>query len=233
MNRTWLCRSIATMAFLLGVRAGATETAPPATSATPTPIVTSLASTATRPGKRLHQGFLLRLTLGTVYLYESWSPGGGSPGASYSGLGTSLETSVGRSVLRPGLIVGGKWQFVAVVDPSESYLGRSDTMTESARFLDVFAAFVDDYPNPRRGFHFGSSVGLLAATELDAVYGAHTTSWGAALSAHVGYERFFSSRWSWGALAQLTAYRYSAREAGVSSTSDGLLPTVALAFTFN
>ena len=104
---------------------------------------------------------------------------------------------------------------------------------ESARFLDVIGAFVDYYPTPRRGFHVGGSVGLLAATDLDAEYGAHTTSWGPAISAQVGYEVYFSSRWSVGAVAQLSAYRYSTTEAGVSSVSDGLLPTLALAFTFN
>ena len=49
-------------------------------------------------------------------------PSGGGAGATFGGWGTSLETSVGKS-LRPGLIVGGRWQLVAVVDPNESYLG--------------------------------------------------------------------------------------------------------------
>lgn len=49
----------------------------------------------------------------------------------------------------------------------------------------------------------------------------------------IGYEVYFSSRWSVGAVAQLSAYRYSTTEAGVSSVSDGLLPTLAVAFTFN
>ena len=56
---------------------------------------------------------------------------------------------------------------------------------------------------------------------------------GAALSVRVGYDVFFSRRWSVGALAQLAAYRYSSSEANVPSTSYCLLPTLALALTFD
>lgn len=189
-------------------------------------------SSGGRSGKRLHDGFFLRLSLGPVYLHESWSPTGGGAGATYGGWGTSLETSIGRS-LRPGLIVGGRWQLVAVVDANETYLGTTSTASGTVRFLDVIAAFVDYYPNPRRGLHFGGTAGVVAATNLDEEYRAVATGWGVAISAQLGYEVFFSSRWSVGALAQLSAYRYSASEAGVSSASDGLLPTLALAFTFD
>ncbi len=190
------------------------------------------ASSDRRPDKRVHDGFFLQLSLGAVYLHESWSPSVGGAGATYGGWGTSLETSVGRSV-RPGLIVGGRWQFAAVVDPNESYLGATTAAGKTARFLDVVGAFVDYYPNPRRGLHVGGTVGLLAATNLDAEYHASETSWGPAISARVGYEVFFSSRWSVGALAQLSAYHYSTTESAVSSVSNGLLPTLAVAFTFN
>ena len=171
-----------------------------------------------RSGKRAHDGFFLQLSLGPAYLAESRSPTAGGPSETVGGWGTSLETSVGKRV-RPGLVVGGRWQFAALVDPNDSYEGTPTAPDESARFLDVIGAFVDYYPNPRRGFHAGGSVGLLASTDLDAAYGAHTTSWGPALSAQVGYEVFFSSRWSVGAVAQLSAYRCSTTEAGVSSVS--------------
>ena len=190
------------------------------------------ASSGRRPDKRVHDGWFLQLSLGAVSWHESWRPSAGGADATYGGWGTSLETSVGKSV-RPGLIAGGRWQFAAVVDPNQSYLGVTTAAGETARFLDVLGVFVDYYPNPRRGFHVGCTIGLLAATNIDAEYHAHETSWGPAISAHVGYEVFFSSRWSVGALAELLAYRYSTIEAGVSSASDGLLPTLAVAFTFN
>ena len=197
-----------------------------------TPTVTKAPSAPAAGGKRSHNGFFLRLSLGAVYLHESWNPSGGSPGAMFGGAGTSLEVSIGKSV-RPRLVVGGLWQVAAVFDPTESYLGTTYVAPGTDRFLDVVAAFVDYYPNPRRGLHFGGSAGLLAASNLDRAYGAVTTGWGAALSVRFGYEVFFSSRWSVGAFAQLEGYRYSSTEASVSSTSNGLLPVLALALTFD
>jgi hypothetical protein len=225
----------AALPFLVGLGGVArAETAPSSTSS---PSLTTQpapppASSGRRPGKRVHDGFFLQLSLGPAYLDESRSYTAGGPGETVGGWGTSLEASVGKSV-RPGLIVRGRCQIAALVEPNVSFQGVPTAPDGSARFLDVIGAFVDYYPNPRRGFHVGGSVGLLLSTDLDAEYGGHTTSWGPAISAQVGYEVFFSSRWSVGALAQLSAYRYSTTESGVSSTSDGLLSTLALAFTFN
>jgi len=204
----------------------------PASVIAAAPLPAGPASSDRLSDKRLHDGFFVQLALGPVYLQESWSPTGGGAGATFGGWGTSLETSIGKGV-RPGLIIGGRWQLVAVVDANESYEGTTYVAHDTARFLNVIAAFVDYYPNPRRGLHFGGTAGAVAASNLDAEYGAHATSWGVAISAHLGYEVFFTSRWSVGVLAQLSAYRYSTTEAGVSSVSDGLLPTLAVAFTFN
>lgn len=76
------------------------------------------------------------------------------------------------------------------------------------------------------------SAGVLAASIIDRQC-CVSTSWGAALAVRAGYDLFFSRRWSLGALAQLAAYRYSSTEANVPSTSYGLLPTLALALTFD
>jgi hypothetical protein len=226
--------ALAAVSLVAALRGTARAEAPTSDGASrpTTPTVTKAPSAPATAGKRSHDGFFLRLSLGAVYLHESWSPAGGSPGAEYGGGGTSLEAAIGKSV-RPGLIVGGLWQFVAVTDPNESYLGTTYVVDATYRLLDVVAGFVDYYPRPRRGFHLGGSAGLLVASNIDRMYGALTTSWGAALSVRGGYDVFFSSRWSLGALAQLAGYRYATTEASVSSVSYGLLPTLALALTFN
>jgi hypothetical protein len=207
---------------------------PAAPATAPAPAIVQLsppAPTGGRPSTRVRGRLFLRLALGTVFLHESWSPRSGGLGAVYDGWGTALDTSIGRT-LRPGFTVGGRWQFAAVVDANESYQGARYVVTQTARLLDTIAIFVDDFPNPRRGFHFGGSVGVLAASNFDTVYGTVATGWGAAVSSHVGYETFLSNRWSVGVLAGLAAYRYWDSEAGVSSTSDGLMPTLALSFSF-
>jgi hypothetical protein len=201
-----------------------------AQTAPPGPLPPS-PTTDGRLAKRGRGHFFLRVALGTVYLYERWSPQGGGSSALYSGWGTALDASIGRTI-RPGLTVGGRWQFAAVVDANESYRGATYVATQTARFLDTIAIFVNDSPNPRRGFHFGGSVGVLAASNLDTIYGTVSTGWGAAVSGHLGYEIFFSNRWAIGALTGLAVYRYWDTEAGVSSTSDGLLPTLALSISF-
>jgi hypothetical protein len=245
-GRRWISLAGATISFFVCLcmatpRAGAqsdrstpTPTAPsalPETAPAPVPVgVSPSAPTSGSPGRH-HGRLFLRLALGTAYLHESWSPHSGGPDATYDGWGTALDASIGR-IVRPGLIVGGRWQIVAVVDANETYRGSTSTAAQTARFLDTIAVFVDDFPHPRRGFHFGGSAGVLAASNLDAFYGTLSTGWGAAISGHLGYETFFSNRWSIGVLAALAAYRYWDSEAGVSSTSEGLLPTVALSFSF-
>lgn len=175
--------------------------------------------------------FFVRLSPGAVYLHESWTPSGGSPGAVFSGAGTSLELSAGKSV-RPRLVIGGLWQLVAVFDPTESYLGSTYVAPETFRFLNVVAAFADYYPNPRRGFHVGGSAGLVVASNVDREC-CLSNNVGPVLSIRVGYDVSVSRRWSVGAFAQLGGYHHSSSDANVSSTSNVLLPTLALAVTFD
>jgi hypothetical protein len=240
--RRWASIGAIASAFLAWLCAAAPTAAAQTVPSTPGPgalpaaapaivQVSPPAPTKGTPGKCDRSRLFLRLALGTVYLHERWSPSGGGSGAVYGGWGTALDTSIGRTV-RPGLSVGGRWQIAAVIDANESYRGSTYVATQTARLLDTIAVFVDDVPNPRRGFHFGGSVGVLAASNLDAFYGTTSTGWGAAVSGDVGYRTSFSKRWSVGVLAGLAAYRYWDSEAGVSSTSEGLLPTLALSFSF-
>ncbi|HLK90141.1 MAG TPA: hypothetical protein VKZ18_09615 [Polyangia bacterium] len=175
--------------------------------------------------------FFLRLSPGVAYLHESWTPSGGAPGAVFSGAGPSLELSIGKSV-RPRLVVGLVWQLFAVSEPDESFLGQTYAYPDTYRVLDALAAFADYYPTPRRGLRVGASVGAVAASNLDRQC-CLSTSWGPVVSVRVGYDIFFARRWSAGVVAQLEAYRYSSTESNISSTSNGLLPTLAFALTFD
>ena len=175
--------------------------------------------------------FFVRLSGGAAYLRDSWNPSGNNPGAVFTGAGPSLDLSIGKSV-RPRLVVGALWQLVNVNEPAESYLGVTYVAPRTERVLDIVAAFADYYPNPRRELHVGGGVGLLAASNIDREC-CVSTRWGAALSVRVGYDFFFSRKWSIGALAQIEAYRYSSSEANTPSATYGLLPAVALALTFD
>ena len=173
----------------------------------------------------------LRLAPGVAYLHESWNPSGGGSGAVFSGAGPSLELSIGKSV-RPRLVVGLLWALFALSEPNESFLGTTYVYPDTYRALDVVAAFADYAPNPRRGLRVGASVGAVAASNLERRC-CLSTNWGPVVSVRVGYDIFFSRRWSASAFAQLEAYRYSSTQSNVSSTSNGVLPTLALALTFD
>ena len=58
------------------------------------------ASPDRRSGKRVHDGFFLRLSLGAVYLHESWTPPVAVPGPCYGGWGTSLEPRSASAFVR-------------------------------------------------------------------------------------------------------------------------------------
>ena len=109
--------ALAAVAFVAAVGGAAWAEAPAAdgSSRPPTPTVAKAPSAPADGGKSSPSGLFLRLSLGAVYLHESWNPSGGSPGAVFSGAGPSLELSIGKRV-RPRLVVGGLWQFVAVSD---------------------------------------------------------------------------------------------------------------------
>ena len=79
---------------------------------------------------------------------------------------------------------------------------RRTPLREPTGFSNVVSAFADYYPSPRRGLHVGGSAGVLAASNFDRSC-CLSTYWGGALSVRIGYDVFFSRRWSVGALAQL------------------------------
>jgi hypothetical protein len=175
--------------------------------------------------------FFLRLSLGPTYLAESWTPSGPAPSAGIGGWGTALDVSIGRAI-RPRLIVGGRWQAAAFVEPNESYQGTTYVLDGSALFLNTLAAFIDWTPNQRRRLHVGGSLGLIARSGLNADYRTLTTGWGLTAGGQAGYDRRLSAHWSIGVLVALAVYRCWTSEAGVASVSDGLFPSLSLAFTF-
>jgi hypothetical protein len=172
----------------------------------------------------------LRLAAGPAFNYESWSPDGGSPGASYTAWGPALDVAVGRRVRR-GLVIAGDLQLAMLVNRTESYLGGSYPLTDTLHFVDTLGAVVDYTPWSRPRFHVGGSLGVMAATDVDTHMGSTKTSWGWSLSAHAGVRRHLARAWWVGIMARLTFYRFGSDTPPPSSTSVGLLPVLLLTFT--
>jgi hypothetical protein len=172
----------------------------------------------------------LRLAVGPAFNYETFSPSGGSPGASYTGWGPALDVEVGRRV-RSRLVIAGDLHLVTIVNRTESYLGSSYPLTDTLHFLNSLSAIADYtlWRHPR--FHVGGGIGLLMVTELDTNSGSTGTNPGFALSAHAGYRRHLRGRWSIGVMGRLTFYGYGWQTPAPASSSVGLLPIVLLTFT--
>jgi hypothetical protein len=72
----------------------------------------------------------------------------------------------------------------------------------------------------------------MARSNLDASYYTLATGWGLTAAGQAGYQRRLSARWSIGVVAALALYRCWTSEQSVASVSDGLLPSLSVAFTF-
>ena len=193
-------------------------------------VVGSRAAWAKEP--RYHEGLFLRLATGPAFMRESWRPEGGGERATYTGWGPALEVAVGKSVAR-GLVVAGAAQLAGIINRTETFRGSSYDLASTIHFVDTVGALVDYYPDPRKGFHLGGALGLVAVSELDTHFGNLQTDWGGSASLHVGKETFISDRWSAGVMARVTFYWYGTGDPAPGASSKGFSPTLLLAFTFN
>jgi len=183
-------------------------------------------------GGRVHQGRLVRVAAGPAYLHESWHPSGGTADAVHTGWGPALDVTVGKFV-RPRLLLAGRLQLAGIINRDETTLGMTYSLDDTVHFVDTLSALVDFYPNPRRGLHFGGTLGIAGVTELDTHMGGTQTSFGFAAALHAGYERFVSKRWSAGGLARIAFHRYGTDTPPPDATANGLLASLLLAVTFD
>jgi hypothetical protein len=172
----------------------------------------------------------LRLAAGPAFNYESWSPSGGSPGASYTGWAPVLDVAAGRRV-RPRLIIAGDLQLAAAVNRTESYLGGSYPLTDTLHFLDSFSAIADYTLWRHPQFHGGGGLGFVVTTDVDTHMGSTATNLGFAASVHAGYRRPLAGAWLIGVMGRLTFYRFGSKTPPPPASSIGFLPALLLTFT--
>jgi hypothetical protein len=190
---------------------------------------TAVASAAARADDvgRVHQGRVLRIAAGPVYLHESWHPSGGTGDAVYSGWGPALDITVGKFV-RPRLVLAGRLEAAAIINRDETTLGTTYKLDDTLHFIDTAGALVDFYPDPSRGLHAGGALGIAAITDVDTHMGGAQTSWGPLVALHVGWERFVSRRWTAGATLRVSLYHYGTHTPPPDASANGLLTSVLL-----
>jgi hypothetical protein len=151
---------------------------------------------------RVHDGFYFRLSLGGSYGRISVQTDRVSqPDVTQTGFGGALDVWAGYSV-SSGIVVGPALSFSSQRAKSAAIGDRQSGATGRSA---LFAAFIDAYPNPRRGEHFGGLLGLSALTETtdDGEAATDYDGGGLGLFVFAGYDAWIASEWSLGGLLRL------------------------------
>jgi len=188
-----------------------------------------------RAGYHVHDGFYLRLAAGI---------GGGHTSIS-TDHASSPNFGVGRAGLALNLWIGGTpWRGVAIGGLA-SYQGQNDgdtvvegqkTGTGSNAGVLLVGPFIDAFPDPLRGLHFGGSLALAAVgtkadshvLELDHSVKDYSGG-GLGASAWIGYMGFVGPEYSMGGLLQLSGYAADKKEDSVDRKATGY--SVSLSFS--
>jgi hypothetical protein len=155
--------------------------------------------------RHVHDGFYLRLGAGPLYARTSLRTDRVSqPDVTVRGLGGGGELWIGGTP-RPGVSVGG-------------VLGGSRMTSDEAKVgshgkapatvdTTLVGAFIDAYPDPEQGYHFG---GLLAGAVTDVnteaageLAATKYSGAGLALSVFAGLDTWVAEQWSFGVLLRL------------------------------
>lgn len=170
----------------------------PASTPSHTPRFSSLdaaESAATiRSGQRVHDGFYLRLSAGGGIVGVDLNPEPGYADHSADGADLSFDVLVGASPIRGGTLGGALLLDLA---PSMALASNGQERSDAPLGLAVLGPFVDAFPQPELGWHFGGALGLagLSLQTVDArrhrLMGVGGALWG-------GNEFWIADEWSMG-----------------------------------
>jgi hypothetical protein len=155
-------------------------------------------------GSRYHDGFYLRMALGLGVSGALVSSEANSvPNYSFAGGGGAADLWLGGTPAK-GLAMGGALSVLAMNSTRRRVDGASRSGDVSGT-TGLLGFFVDGFPDPQRGFHFGGAVGLASGhaevknSDPDTFNGS-----GVGLGTWLGYDAWVSPQWSLGGLLRLT-----------------------------
>ena len=150
-----------------------------------------------------HEGFYLRLSPGIAYgATRVQTDRVSQPDYKLSGTGLSLDLWVGFG-LSSGLVLGPAFSYWGANDSEPSVSGGASSGESGSALL---GAFVDAYPNPHRGEHFGGSLALgTASTKLSGRPEIRDyQGGGVGFLVFGGYDFWIARTWSLGGLLRLS-----------------------------
>ncbi len=177
---------------------------------------------ASAPGAFVHDGFYLRVGLGGGYGKTSVQTDRLSqPDVTLDGFGAAFDVWFGWT-LAPGLVLGPALSISSQRSSSASIGPKKSSAVATHALL---GGFLDAYPNPKAGQHFGGTLALASLTESTADGDAGTDYQGAGLGLAVfaGYDAWIAGEWSLGAMLRLggVATRVTQTIAGQSVEKQG------------
>lgn len=175
-----------------------------------------------RRGYHVHDGFYLRIGGGLGLGLGSVSTDSNkSNDFEIGGVGADLNCWIGGTPT-PGVAMGGLISYHGIQDGSVEVDGNETEQSLNAT-LAMLGFFVDVFPDPQRGLHFGGSLGLaglrtnghsndLKEPPLNA---PDYDGGGLGVSAWIGYMGFVGPEWSLGGMLQMTGAITGKEEDGI------------------
>lgn len=200
---------------------------PPEPRPEPAPVAAKPEDTSsgeTSPGARLHDGFYLRLALGANYGRSFVQTNRVSrPDLRIVGMGSALDFWAGTTL--PAGVVVGLSLSLSSVSSDAAEVGESKSASGSSYAFQL-GGFLDTYPNPREGYHFGGSValtGVRADADADGQALDPYAGGGLGVAVFAGYDAWIGSELSLGGLVRLggAVTRDTSDDRGVDVTKQG------------
>ena len=186
-----------------------------------------------RAGYHVHDGFYLRLAVGVGGGHTSVSSDD-APNFGVGGAGLALNLWIGGTPWR-GVAIGGLLSYQAQHEGDTVVEGKGTGAGSTAGVL-MIGPFIDAFPDPMRGLHFGGALGLAGVgTKADShvledIHHAKDYSGGGlGASAWIGYMGFVGPEYSMGGLLQLTGYATNEKKDDVERKASGY--AVSLSFS--
>jgi hypothetical protein len=188
-----------------------------------------------RAGYHVHDGFYLRLAAGVGGGHTSVSTDRNSvPNFGVGGPGLALNLWIGGTPWR-GVALGGLLSYQGLNDGDTVVEGEKTGAGANSNAW-LLGPFIDVFPDPMRGLHFGGSLALSGLNTsahshlLQETYDVKDYSGGGlGASAWIGYMGFVGPEYSMGGLLQLSGYGTAKKDSDVERKASGY--AVSLSFS--
>lgn len=176
----------------------------------------------------MHDGFYLRMGVGVGLggsLVSSDSKAIGD--YSFGGGAGAFDLWVGGTPV-PGLVMGGAFSVLGIGSSQRSVDGTR-VPGDVAGSTGLLGYFVDVFPDPARGLHFGGALGLASGSAKIKDSDREFRGGGLGLQAWGGYDFWVSSQWSLGGMLRFLGSVTREESAGVEYEAS--LGAATLSFT--